>query len=181
LAKYAEGEEDTEKPAEAPPAEPPAGDVGGDDAMAAMSVPAPADAMGGTPPVSEEDAMALMGQSYLENGVDPATPDGDPGMESEVDISPEEMALLEQIMAEAGVSPEEVAAVIEELAAEQQAGISPEAGMIADEEAAKTGHYKFASFVNRPATKTAEQQRRAAVIRGAVRDFLYGPGTSNFN
>jgi hypothetical protein len=152
--------------------------------MAAMSDPAPTDG-GGEPPLSEEEAQALMAQSLQENGVDLGAIGGDPGTpipdEGAVDFSPEELAMFEQAMQQAGVSPEEVAQAISELEAEQEAGITPEQGMVADEEAAKTGHYKFASFINRPVAKTAEQEQRAAKIRGAIRDFLYGPSTHNFN
>jgi len=159
---------------------PPPTEVGGEQAMAAMSDPAPAE-MGA--PISEEEAQALMMQSLQENGIDPGAVDGGAGAldTPDIDISPEEIAMFEQAMQQAGVGPEEVAQAIAELEAEQGAGITPEQGMIADEEAAKTGHYKFASFINRPAAKTAQQEQRAAMIRGAVRDFIYGPSTRNFN
>lgn len=176
-----------EPPPEAPPAEmPPTGDVGGEQAMDAMSAPAPGAEPGGEPPISEEEAQALMAESLQENGVDPGALEGDGGGEpggdgGGIDISPEEMALFEQAMQQAGVTPEEVAEAISELEAEQGAGIGPDEGAVADEEAAKTGHYKFASFINRPAAKTAQQEQRAAMIRGAVRDFVYGPSTRNFN
>jgi hypothetical protein len=162
---------------------PSAVDVGGTQAMDAMTEPAPAAEMGGEPPISEEEAQALMGESLQEIGIEPpAAPDGEIVQEGEgIDISPEELALFEQAMQQAGVTPEEVAEAIAELEAEQEAGINPAEGAIADEEAAKTGHYKFASFINRPAAKTAEQEQRAAMIRGAVRDFVYGPNTRNFN
>ena len=164
---------------------PAAADVGGAAAMEAMSDPAPSqgDGGGGERPISEEEAQALMAESLQENGIGPDAfgeePLGEP--EGGIDISPEEIALFEQAMQQAGVSPEEVAQAIAELEAEQGAGITPDQGMIADEEAAKTGHYKFASFINRPSAKTAQQEQRAAMIRGAVRDFIYGPATRNFN
>ena len=176
--------------------EPPTAGVGGEQAMVAMSAPAPAAEDGGAPPISDEDAQALMAQSLTENGVDPSVMAGDAGemgggMEGGMEdgmgedmgleISPEEIAAFEQAMAQVGITPEEIEAAIAELAAEDEAGITSEQGMLADEEAAKTGHYKFASFIRRPATKTAQQEQRAAVIRGAIRDFLLGPGTSNFN
>jgi len=174
-AKQASGEQ--------PP--PPAADVGGAAAMEAMSDPAPSEEGGnggGELPISEEEAQALMAESLQENGIGPDAfaeePGGEPGG---IDISPEEIALFEQAMQQAGVSPEEVAQAIAELEAEQGAGITPDQGMIADEEAAKTGHYKFASFINRPSAKTAQQEQRAAMIRGAVRDFIYGPFSRNFN
>ncbi len=174
----AAGEESPEQPV------PPTADVGGEQAMAAMTEPAPAGEPGGEAPISEEEAQALMGQSLQEIGIEPAAaPEGGeiaPEGES-IDISPEELALFEQAMQQAGVTPEEVAEAIAELEAEQGAGIDPAEGAVADEEAAKTGHYKFASFINRPAAKTAEQEQRAAMIRGAVRDFVFGPSTRNFN
>ncbi len=172
---------------ESPPAPetmPPASDVGGEQAMAAMNDPAPSE--GGEPPISEEEAQTLMAQSLQENGIDPAALAGEPGGEpgtdgGDVEITPEELALFEQAMQQAGVTPEEVSQAISELEAEQGAGITPDQGAVADEEAAKTGHYKFASFINRPAAKTAEQEQRAAMVRGAVRDFLYGPSARHFD
>ena len=179
-----------EPPPEAMPAAPtpgempPTGDVGGEQAMDAMSEPAPGAESGGGPPISEEEAQALMAESLQENGVDPGALEGgdESGTDGAVtDISPEEMAMFEQAMQQAGVTPEEVAEAISELEAEQGAGIAPAEGAVADAEAAKTGHYKFASFINRPTAKTAQQEQRAAMIRGAVRDFVYGPSTRNFN
>ncbi|MCL2624240.1 MAG: hypothetical protein FWD31_11300, partial [Planctomycetaceae bacterium] len=167
------------------PATPPAANIGGEQAMAAMSDPVPPDGEGGAPSISEEEAQALMAQSLQENGVDPAALTGDelgaePALEEGTEFSPEELDALVAAMQQAGISPEEVDAAIMELQQEDGAGITPEQGMLADEEAAKTGHYKFASFVKRPAAKTAQQEQRAAMIRGAVRDFAYGPNPKNF-
>lgn len=166
------------------PAPAPGGDLGGEQAMDAMTGPAPAGDPGGEPPISEEEAQALMARSLQENGIEPAGLGGEgdePADGAGADISPEDLALFEQVMQQAGVSQEEVAEAMRELEAEMGAGITPEQGMIADEEAAKTGHYKFASFINRPVAKTAEQEQRAAMVRGAVRDFIFGPSTRNFN
>ena len=176
-----------EPPAPATPSAPPAmSEEGGDPALQAMNDPAPMGDPEGEPPLSEEEAQALMAQSLQENGVDPNMfPEGEPGGElpgaGEPEISPEELAAFEAAMQQAGITPEEVDAAIAELQAEEAAGITPEQGIVADDEAAKTGHYKFASFIKRPSAKTAQQEQRAAMIRGAVRDFVYGPATRNFN
>ena len=193
-SKQASGEEIPPEETAAPaPAPLPQSDVGGEQAMAAMNAPMPEGGeLGGEPPISEEDAQALMAQSLAANGIDPnmaaseqgPAPGGEPGSESDsesVEITPEELAMFQQAMQQAGVTPDEVAQALQQLEAEQGAGITPDAGAIADEEAAKTGHYKFASFIKRPALKTAEQEQRAAMIRGAVRDFIFGPSTKNFN
>jgi len=170
---------------EEPPATLPAANVGGNQAMAAMTEPVPPDGEGGAPPISEEEAQALMAQSLQENGVDPAAlaegeSGGEPGLGEGAEFSPEELDALIAAMQQAGIAPEEVDAAIMELQQEDDAGIAPEEGILADEEAAKTGHYKFASFVKRPTAKTAQQEQRAAMIRGAVRDFVYGPSPKNF-
>jgi hypothetical protein len=170
---------------EDPPAAPPAANVGGGQAMAAMSDPAPPDGTGDAPPISEEEAQALMAESLQENGVDPsalteAGPGGEPNPGDGTEFTPEELDVFIAAMQQAGITPEEVDAAIMELHQEGGAGIAPEEGMLADDEAAKTGHYKFASFVKRPAAKTAQQEQRAAMIRGAVRDFVYGPSPKNF-
>ena len=181
LPKLASGGEMLKEEPPAPlPAAPPAAEVGGEQAMGAMTDPTPSEGMGGEPSISEEEAQALMAQSLQENGVDPAMLGGESMPDDGVEISPDEFAAFEAAMQQAGITPEEMDAVIQELQQEEAAGVTPEEGMIADEETAKTGHYKFASFVKRPAGKTAQQEQRAAMIRGAVRDFVYGPSPRNF-
>jgi hypothetical protein len=171
---------------------------------AAMQAPlgAGADAGAGVPAEGEippEAAQALMGESLQENGVLPGDFGGglpaeggaegaaEGGVEGGVEgggdettISPEEMALFQEAMAQSGISPEEINQAIAEIQAEEGAGISPADAGLADEEALKTGHYKFASLTNRQA-KTAEQEKRAATIRGVVREFCRGVDTANFN
>jgi hypothetical protein len=157
--------------------------------------------MGGEPDISEEEANALLAESLSENGVDPAglgggmSPEmgamGDPAGEGaeispEMLQSPEAQAAIAELVAALqqtgveGISPEDIAAALADVDAIEAAGIDPNAAAIADEEAGKTGHYKFASFIDRPRNKSAEQIQRSAKIRGAVRDFLYGPGTRDF-
>ncbi len=71
-----------------------------------MTEPAPAGEPGGEAPISEEEAQALMGQSLQEIGIEPAAaPAGgevEPNGEG-IDISPEELALFEQAMQQAGL------------------------------------------------------------------------------
>jgi hypothetical protein len=176
----------------------PTGDVGGAEAMGAMT----GDEL---PP---EEAEAMLQQSLQENGISPeelggapeelgGTPEGglddlgaeagDPAAGFEGDPEegglgddPEAEQFVEALL-EAGVTPEELQAAMEELNAEGEQGIAPEAGVLADEEAAKMGSYKFASFVPRRAMKTAEQEARSALIRGTMREFVYGPAHRNFN
>ena len=163
--------------------------------------PAAAEAM--QAPLGQEmppdEAERLLEQSLVENGVDPSTlgetsseslplgavvPDGPPtDMEgSDGAVSDEEE--IEQIISlceELGVQPEEVIEAMEDLAAEENAGITPEMGAVADEEAEKTGHYKFASFIGRARSMTSDQEKRAASVRRMLRDHVYGPSKKDFN
>jgi len=169
-------------------------DVIDPEAAAAMQAPAP---MGGEGEPTPEEAQMLLDQSLAANGVDAgaiapaddaalppegdvAAPEGgmDPAAEEQV---MEMIAMIVETMEEQGVPQEETIAALEEIAAEQQMGVDQATGAIADEEAAKTGHYKFASFIKRPTQKTADQEKRAARVRGYMRDLVYGPGTDNFN
>ena len=160
------------------------------DPAAAAAMQDPLGGGGGMPP---EEAQMLLDQSLAENGVDPASlggapPEGMPpesvpmegGGEGEAD---EAMILqaLELTAQQLGISPEEVVEAIADMCAEEEAGIDPEMGAVADAEAEKTGQYKFASFIGRPRNKTAEQEQRAAQVRKVVRDIVYGPSTKDFN
>jgi hypothetical protein len=124
-------------------------------------------ANGVTPEELIEALESGQGGEGLEGG-------GDPAAEGEA------QAFMQQ-MAEQGVAPEEVDAAQEELAAEEANGIPPEAAIEADMEAAKTGFYKFASFIGRPTVKSASETSRAAIVRSAVRDFIYGPDSGNID
>jgi hypothetical protein len=189
--KQASGELPPEEGGVAPQAE-----VGGDAALAAMQQPTGMEP-GGSEDISEAEAQALMQQSLAENGAVPedvAPPEGDLlaaeggdlggdlgggdlGGES---ISPEEMALFQQAMQQAGIGPEEMAQAIAEIQAEQGAGITQEEANLGDDEAAKTGHYKFASVVQRQ-PKAPDQEKRAACVRGVIREFCRGLDITNFN
>jgi hypothetical protein len=185
--KQAEGEQEV----------PPQQELGAEEAMGAMSQPTGLET-GGPDDISEEEANQLMSQSLAANGVSEGDlgggglgdiqgelgAGGEAGLgggEGEIDISPEELALFEQAMQEAGVTPEDVEQAVAEMQAEQGAGVSPEDAAVAEEEALKTGHYKFASLIPQRESKTADQEKRSALIRGMIRDFYYGPAVTNFN
>jgi hypothetical protein len=144
--------------------------------------------MAGSAEISEDD-LAEFEQAMAEAGVTPdeveealAEIDGAGGGEvPPIEDADAEADAFTDELAQAGISPEETQEAFSDVAQEEALGIPPEAAAAADEEAAKTGHYKFASFINRPNSKTAQQEQRAAIIRTAVRDFIYGPQTSNFN
>ena len=141
------------------------------------------------------EAEALLGSSLEANGVDPAmmggappggAPDGAPadGAADAGEIPPEllaEILPVIEMLEEQGYTLDEVVDALEEISGESAAGVDPAMGALADAEAEKTGHYKFASFIGRPRNKTAQQEQRAAKTRSALRDIIYGPGTTNFN
>jgi len=60
------------------------------------------------------------------------------------------------------------------LVAEKEAGISLDQAFAGETETRQTGHYKFASFIGRPALKTADEEMRASKLRCAVRDYIRG-------
>jgi hypothetical protein len=93
----------------------------------------------------------------------------------------DELMQVMEILEQQGFSLDEIIDAAETVLAEQDAGIDPAAGAVADEEAEKTGHYKFASFIGRPRNKTAEQEQRAARARRAMRDQIKGPGVKDFS
>ena len=174
---------------------PPGGEAVDPSALAAMT-----DMGGGT----EEDLMAA---SLEENGVDPAMwaeleamggggepeMEGDPSMEGGLGGLPPELLqdpevqealgdLMEALaqVGVSGVSFDELGEAQADLSALDGAGVAPEEAVVADEEAVKTGHFKFASFINRPSNKTAEEVQRAAKIRMAVRDYTGGPTQQSY-
>jgi alkylhydroperoxidase/carboxymuconolactone decarboxylase family protein YurZ len=163
----------------------PIGDVNGEQAMDAMTDPA---AQSDIPP---EEAEALLQQSLMENGVDPSAAldegladesglSAEEGLPAEEGASPEEAEAFVQALLESGVTPEEIQEAAAELSAEGDQGIDPAEGAAVDEEAVKTGSYKFASFIERRTPKTASQESRSAIVRGAMRELIYGPRFLNF-
>jgi hypothetical protein len=186
---------------------PPQQDIGAEAAMGAMQQPTGMET-GDPEDISAEEADALMQQSLAANGIEQtdegsgglgdinSLPDEEGDIEGGVEggvegglptegagdgISPEEMALFQQAMQQAGITEEDIAQAVAEIQAEQGSGISLDDAMAADADTAKTGHYKFASLVPQRQAKTADQEKRSALIRGMIRDFYYGPVTTNFN
>jgi hypothetical protein len=147
----------------------------------------PADpALGGEEMGGDEETDLALIQALLEQGLSPEEViqvlETEVGADaSQADISPDDSMAIEAALAEAGISPEETEAAMAELQAEESAGVNPEEAMALESEVAKTGSYKYASFIGRPATKTANEERRASVVRKFVREFVYGPQARNFN
>jgi hypothetical protein len=81
---------------------------------------------------------------------------------------------LDELFDAYGATDDEKSDVLNTIVAENEAGIPPEQIAAAEDETQKTGHYKFASFIGRPALKTADEERRASKIRCAVRDHVRG-------
>jgi hypothetical protein len=164
LAPAEPSEAPVEEPAADPALEPvepelePAGGEGGDELIQSLL------AQG----LSPEEVVQIL---ESEEGADP----------SQAQFSPEELAELQQALAEAGISEDEANLAMDELQAEEAGGVNPEEAAALEDEVAKTGSYKYASFIGRPSTKTAEEERRASVVRSYMREFLFGPQSRNFN
>jgi DNA-binding transcriptional regulator YhcF (GntR family) len=113
---------------------------------------------------------ALGGDPAGEEGFDPAALGAEAGIDP--DQIPELEGLVQELEAQ-GVSDEEIMQAVAEIAEEEEAGIDPAAAAVADAEVEKTGQYKSASFSANGTVKSAEQEKRSACVRGAMRDFLY--------
>jgi hypothetical protein len=157
------------------PVLPPEGEAG------AEGIPPEMMAAGGELPVegeagpSQEDAEAAFAQALSENGVDPAQLAGGGAVEGgEGGLDSLQGEALRKALNDAGVSDEEILALIQEMSAEDEAGLSPEEGAMLAADAEKTGSYKCASFNAKRTPKTAEVERKLAKARGVLREICYG-------